>query len=230
MVPFVVWGVELGDVAWEAVVPQLVSRGWVLLKDVAETHFLQASEHSAPGPWTSVPSTEGSAGVRQAGLACHSAVNDAAEPVGALAAAICRGIDSAGVPDLAPLPAFNHANWCRAKGGQNFITPHRDPVTAGGVIAVLTIRGRAMFRVWDFDGSLADAQRHSELATEWETDDGDLVLMQGGGWPFPTSRCPIHEALSPRDGDRVTLTLRHNKGGYGADYFAPGAEPRPAPY
>jgi hypothetical protein len=24
---------------------------------------------------------------------------------------------------------------------------------------------------------------------------------------------------SPTDGDRVTLTLRYNKGGFGADYF-----------
>jgi len=45
------------------------------------------------------------------------------------------------------------------------------------------------------------------------------VLLRGGGWPTPTSRCPIHEAQSPAAGERVTLTLRHNKGGYGADYF-----------
>jgi hypothetical protein len=87
------------------------------------------------------------------------------------------------------------------------------------VIAVLTIRGQGFFRVWDMDGSLAGADG-AEPAAEWESSDGDLVLMRGGGWPTSASRCPIHEARSPRHGDRVTLTLRHNKGGYGADYFA----------
>jgi len=48
---------------------------------------------------------------------------------------------------------------------------------------------------------------------------GDLVLMQSGGWPRPDDRCPIHAVDSPPSGSRLTLTLRHNKGGYGADYF-----------
>lgn len=91
---------------------------------------------------------------------------------------------------------------------------------AGGVIAVLTLRGRAPFRVWETDGSSVDAAGQPELAEEWETNDGDLVLLRGDGWPTPTSRCPIHEAQSPPRGDRSTLTLRHNKGGYGADYFS----------
>lgn len=138
--------------------------------------------------------------------------------VGGFARAIREGIDS-GDTGLPPLPAFNHAEWCRAEGGQKFITPHRDPPMAGGVIAVLTTRGRAPFRVWETDGASADAARQPELAEEWETNDGDLVLLRGGGWPTPTSQCPIHEAQSPSRGDRMTLTLRHNKGGYGADYF-----------
>ena len=90
-----------------------------------------------------------------------------------------------------------------------FIGRHCDPPSADGVIAVLTIRGRAAFRVWDEAG-----------AHEWDTDDGDLVLMRGGDWPTAGARCPLHEAASPLVGDRVTLTLRHNKAGFGADYFA----------
>jgi hypothetical protein len=136
-----------------------------------------------------------------------------------LADDIRAGIDGAGVAGIGPLPAFNHAEWCRAARGKKYITAHRDPDTAGGVIAILTIRGRAPFRVWDHAGTPADTRRRPSLATTWETEDGDLVLLRGGGWPHPTSRCPVHEAESPRDGDRVTLTLRHNKGGYGADYF-----------
>jgi hypothetical protein len=175
-------------------------------------------EHAAPGPWSSLPEIEYE--VRHAGLTCHSAIEEADDVVGSLADAIRVGLDSAHIPGAAPLPAFNHAEWCRAERGQKFITPHRDPHTAGGVIAVLTIRGTAVFRVWDFDGSLADAQPRLELATAWASHDGDLVLMTGEGWPLASSRCPIHEAESPREGDRVTLTLRHNTGGYGADYFS----------
>jgi hypothetical protein len=139
--------------------------------------------------------------------------------VAKLAEAIRVGLDGACKGDVAPLPAFNHAEWCRAERGQKFITPHRDPHTAGGVIAVLTIRGQAPFRVWEIDGSHADAERHPELATSWVTADRDLVLLRGGGWPTPQSTCPIHEAQTPMSGERMTLTLRHNKGGYGADYF-----------
>ena len=181
---------------------------------------LETLERAAPGPWTSLPETEGSAGVRQAGVACHSSVDAAPAGVRSLAEEICAGIDGAVTHGVGPLPAFNHAEWCRAEGGQKYITPHRDPDTAGGVIAVLTVHGRAVFRVWELDGSIADARSHPERASAWETEDGDLVLMRGRGWPLPTSKCPIHEAESPREGDRVTLTLRHNTRGYGSDYFA----------
>jgi hypothetical protein len=210
--------VDLSGIVWSEVADQLVSRGWARLTEAAPSHTLESLEQAALGPWSSLPEIEH--GVRQAGLTCHRAVEEADDVVGALADAIRLGLDSAHIPGAAALPAFNHAEWCRAERGQKFITAHRDPHTAGGVIAVLTIRGTAVFRVWDLDGSLADAEALPELATAWESHDGDLVLMTGGGWPVPSSRCPIHEAESPLHGDRVTLTLRHNKGGYGADYFS----------
>jgi hypothetical protein len=210
----------LADVDWVAVVDALVARGWARLERAAEPAFAAQIEAAAPGPWTSLPPTEGGAGVRQAGRSCHSEVSDGTGPVASLAAAIKDGVDSVTGAGLPPLPAFNHADWCRADDGQKFITAHRDPIKAGGVIAVLTIRGRAPFRVWDFDGTTADAAGQPELAECWETADGDLVLMRGGGWPTATSQCPIHEAQSPVGGERVTLTLRHNIGGYGADYFS----------
>lgn len=210
---------DLSDIDWARVVGQLTSRGWTRLKGAVAASALEALERAAPGPMVRLPGTEGSGAVRQAGLACHSAVDDAADAVRSLAAGICSGIDNAGCPGVAPVPEFNHAEWCIADGGRKFITAHRDPDTAAGVIAVLTIRGRAVFRIWDLDGHPADAQSRPELARAWETEDGDLVLMRSGGWPEPTSRCPIHEAESPLTGDRVTLTLRHNKGGYGSDYF-----------
>jgi hypothetical protein len=204
---------------WEVIARQLVTPGWAHLKDAVEREVAAALEDAAPGPWTPLPETEGRAGVRQAGMACHSDVDGATAAVRSLGADIRKGIDRAGVRTVPPLPPFNHAEWCRADRGQKYITPHRDPQMAGGAIAILTIRGRARFRVWDSDGDLSAAERHPDLAHEWDTGDRDLVLLRGGGWPTSRSRCPIHEVESPPSGDRLTLTLRHNKGGFGANYF-----------
>ncbi len=117
------------------------------------------------------------------------------------------------------LPAFNHAEWGDTDDGSKFITAHFDPDTAGGIVAVLTVRGAAPFRIWPLGVPLAEARTRSELATEWVTAAGGLVLMQSGGWPRWGDRCPIHAVDSPPSGSRFTLTLRHNKGGYGTDYF-----------
>jgi len=207
---------------WPAVVAAIVERGWARLERAAAPAFAAALEAEAPDSWASLPTSEGTGFVRQGGLACHAEVTPSSRAVLHLADAIRLGIDGAGSGlGLPPLPAFNHAEWCRAEAGAKFITPHRDPVTAGGVVAVLTIRGCCEFRVWgdEFAGTSAQAEQQPELATSWDTLDGDLVLLRGG-WPTPSSVCPIHEALSPPAGERITLTLRHNVGGYGADYFA----------
>jgi hypothetical protein len=51
--------------------------------------------------------------VRQAGLVSHVPVAGAADVVRSLAAAIRAGIDGAHHPGVAPLPAFDEAEWCR---------------------------------------------------------------------------------------------------------------------
>lgn len=212
--------VDLSEIDWEEIGDQVATRGWARLVRAVPADALAALNDAAPAAWSVLAQTEGSAGVRQGGLSTHCAVDDAPLVVRSLARAITSGLDGARGPSAPMLPGFNHAQWGRASNGEKFITAHRDPDTAGGVIAVLTIRGRAVFRVWDLDGPLAQAERNPERATMWETEDGDLVVLRGGGWPSPSSRCPIHEAESPPDGERVTLTLRHNKGGYGTDYFS----------
>jgi hypothetical protein len=97
--------------------------------------------------------------------------------------------------------------WGKTLDGRSFISRHRDPPTAGGVIATVTLRGRAKFRVFDEDEAI-----------EWETEDGDVVIIRGTGWPTESSVCPLHEAESI-DTERFTLTFRHNTRGPGADYF-----------
>lgn len=105
---------------------------------------------------------------------------------------------------------FNHVQWGRADRGEGFITPHRDPPGATGVIAILTIDGAAIFGVWDED---SDRDHH------WETAAGDLVVLRGHGWPTSENECPRHEVEPIADGSRSILTLRHNRSGYGGDYF-----------
>jgi hypothetical protein len=106
--------------------------------------------------------------------------------------------------------------------GFGYITRHRDPPTAGGIIAITTLAGHARFRVWDDDGvSDVPSSRHDRaVAHERDTDGGDLGILRGDGWPGQASRCPVHEVESPSVGDRIILTLRYNKGGFGANYFS----------
>jgi hypothetical protein len=217
VVPWVVGDVFVGDIDWEAVSRALAGRGWSRLSRAVDPDVLTELETAAPRRWAALPHTEGSAGVRQAGRSCHSDIASAAGAVRALATAIRDGIERS--RGAAELPAFNHAEWCQPDNGRMFITPHRDPQRASGVIAIVTLRGRVLFRIWDIDGTNADAERHPEMAEQWQTAGGDVVLMRGGGWPTPAARCPIHEAQQAA-GERMTLTLRHNTGGFGADYFA----------
>ena len=115
-----------------------------------------------------------------------------------------------GAPALPAPPSFTDVSWTRDEDGSLFISPHRDPPTVGGVIAVVTLYGASRFTVWDGDG------KH-----EWDTETGDLVLIRGKGWPTEDAECPLHEASPPVRGGRMIMTLRHNTLGPGADYFAP---------
>ena len=108
------------------------------------------------------------------------------------------------------MPEFNEATWrhiparCRAHLP---LTGH--PAAYGGVVAVFTLDGHALFRAWDDQGE--------EMA--WDTGPGQIVIMRGAGWPENNSKCPRHEVEPPHDEERMIMTLRHNKGGAGAGYI-----------
>jgi hypothetical protein len=146
--------------------------------------------------------------VHQSGLACGVSVNRADAVVRHFGAAIRESLTNALPLGLSPLPPFNIVTWNRSQDGIGYITAHRDPPTVGGAIAIVTLWGRAVFRVWN-----------EQQPTEWITGDGDLVIIRGNGWPNEDSVCPIHEAESPIEGDRMIMTLRYNKGGPDADCF-----------
>jgi hypothetical protein len=160
--------------------------------------------------------------VRFGGLSAHEAVAQSAPSVRAFARSLTDGINSATPSDTTPIPSFNHAEWATTTpDGIGFITPHRDPPTAVGVIAIATLEGVARFCVWDESASdLTPAQHRDDTAHQWDTADGDLVILRCHAWPSADARSPVHEARSPIAGPRRTLTLRHNVNGYGADYFA----------
>lgn len=109
---------------------------------------------------------------------------------------------------LEPVPKFNEVSWTHYPAAMGFITKHRDPPGAGGVIAIATLTGRATFRVW------ADSR-----SVSWQTTPGDVVLLRGHGWPRPGALCPVHEVEPPAEQDRMIMTFRHNRGGAGAAYF-----------
>jgi hypothetical protein len=196
---------ELSGVDWPPAVKALVAHGWVRLPQAASPALCDELASSAPGTWW--PKPHEILGVRQGGVACYATVDQAAQVVREYALTIIEGVAGSGVGPPAP-PGFTDAEWAQDAEGRMFISAHRDPPTAPGVIAVTTLRGAATFRIWDDRG-----------VRTWETDAGDLVLLRGSGWPSPEALCPLHEVGSPV-GPRMTLTLRHNTGGPGADYFA----------
>lgn len=193
-------------VVWPDAARALSGNGWVRFERLVDDGIRAALAEAAPSTWSPLPETEGR--VRQGGLSCGLLLDHAPTPVQEFAGEICVGLTAAR-RDWPPVPGFNEVQWGRSHNGTGFITAHRDPPGAGGVIAIVTLSGRALFRVW-----------HGSETTEWETDDGDLVLLRGRGWPREDSLCPIHEVESPRRGERMTMTLRYNRGGPGADYFA----------
>lgn len=217
-------------VDWDAVVRSLEGPGWVRLPAIVDRPTCARLLEAAPDTWSHLVEDEAGTGVvRQGGLSCHAELAHAASVVRSFAQTIesaVNGALSTHLPEpkhVPELPRFNHAQWGRPADGVQFITPHRDPPGAGGIIAVTTLTGRARFRVWDDDGTsnLPSALYERSGAHQWYTGDGDLVLLRGSGWPSRGSRCPVHEVESPANGDRVILTLRRNMGGYGADYFTP---------
>ena len=192
-------------VDWAEVASAVSERGWLRLEGVVDGRTRAVLAEASPSPWTPLPEVEGR--VRQGGLSCGVFFDDAPAPVREFGHHICNSLSDAR-HDWPRVPDFNEVQWGRSLGGIGFITAHRDPPGVGGVIVIATLSGRALFRIWQ-----------GSRATEWETEDGDLVLLRGRGWPTDDALCPVHEVHSPRVGDRMTMTLRHNVGGPGADYF-----------
>jgi hypothetical protein len=199
-------GAPLKGVDWTRVATSLTEEGWVRLEGVVDNGMCARLVAAAPGTWQ--PETETIGDVRQSGLSCGVSFDGVDRSVREVGLTICDSLATALPPDTPPIPCFNAVTWNRTQNGIGYITAHRDPPTAGGVIATVTLWGQARFRVWT-----------RTRPTEWVTGDGDLVILRGHGWPTADSTCPIHEAESPVVGERMTMTLRFNTRGPDASYF-----------
>jgi hypothetical protein len=210
----------LESVDWAEVASELTRNGWIRLVGLVSAKACARLLGAAPATWTDTPEHQIGT-VREAGMTCGVEFSSASLDVRRFGATIRDGINSVITEEVPPLPPFTDVQWGRPRpDGAQFITPHRDPARAGGVIAITTLIGAAHFRIWH---ARADPRRRAEAlpSTTWQTGNGDLVLIAGNGWPQPDDRCPVHEVASPIDGPRITMTLRHNTAGPGADYFKP---------
>ena len=155
--------------------------------------------HGAPSP---APKMGGDGYVQFDGLSSHQEVTASAPVVQAFATTLIDSINGAIPTEVRPIPYFNHAEWgTTTPEGVSFITPHRDPATAIGVIAIATLEGAARFCVWDDTATdLAPALHRDDTAHQWDTSDGDMVILRCEGWPSSAARSPVHEARSPEFG------------------------------
>ena len=210
----------LESVDWPEVARALTRDGWIRLDGLVSERACARLLEAAPGTWIDTPEHQiGS--VREAGMTCGVVFVAASADVRRFGDAIRDGINSVTIKAVPPIPPFTDVQWGRARAdGAQFITAHRDPARAGGVIAITTLFGAARFRIWH---DRADPRKSADElpSTTWKTGNGDLVLIAGNGWPQPYDRCPVHEIASPNGGQRITMTLRHNTAGPGADYFEP---------
>lgn len=87
----------------------------------------------------------------------------------------------------------------RYVGTSAHITAHRDSVRYIGLVAVLTLYGRANFRIC--------RTRAGPTVQQWLSRPGDLVLMRGARPGAPDER-PYHAVDGPVDGARLTLSAR----------------------
>jgi hypothetical protein len=196
------------SIEWTEAIGAVVGRGHARLARTVSADVCADLVAAAPSTWAPEPEVIGE--VRQQKVSTGTYLYRAPEPVRRFAADLVNTLNGSRAGDVPPIPAFHEARWSRSRPGTGYaISAHRDPPLCGGMLAIVTLFGAARFRLGAGSG-----------AVEWTTGDGDLLLLRGNGWPTDDAVCPVHEVDLPVDGDRMTLTFRHNRGGTGADYFA----------
>ncbi len=195
---------------WSTAAGSLLRAGWARLPRFGDAQLLRELEDAAPDRWMAQSDV---GRIRQAGGLSGDFFDSTSPSVQAVGINIRRRLAQSLPADIPQPPLFNEVAWSKSHKdfGHHFITAHRDPPGVGGVIAIITLAGRARFRVWE---------EPDQAVQEWDTDPGDLVLLNGTGWPADTSQCPRHAVDPPITPTRGIITYRYNRRGPGADYFA----------
>src|SRR5262245_27338550 len=150
-------GLELVD--WGEVARALSRNGWIRLDGLVRERDCRRLLEAAPATWIDTPEHQIGL-VREAGMTCGVVFTAASPDVRRFGNAIRDGINSISTKEVPPLPPFSDVQWARARAnGAQFITAHRDPARAGGVIAITTLFGAARFRIWH---DRADPRRSAE--------------------------------------------------------------------
>lgn len=113
---------------------------------------------------------------------------------------IARALLEMPAPPLAKAPRLNDLVVQRYPPGSRGITAHRDHLCYRGLVAILTLAGRARFFV--------STERSGEGAREVPIPPGSLLLMRAPGFTGRDDR-PFH-FLSDVTEERVCLGLRHD--------------------
>lgn len=203
-------GDSLVAVDWGSTVQAVIDSGWCRVPGAISAGRAGRLIQAASGPWRPLPHNEGGGAVYQAGSGTFAVLQDAGLAVRTVAQFLRGHLMDAAPAGCPELPAFNEVSWTRYPQGAGHITGHRDPPGCGGVIAVLTLAGNATFYV---------GPSLTRCIDSWQVSRGDLVVLRGFGWPAAGARCVVHGVEPPQAGERVIMTLRHNRGGAGADYF-----------
>jgi len=189
-----------------ALIERLTKTAWARSPRAVEGEALSDLTDLRYLDFTNAPPEEG--GVRQHGYQAYLPYGEAPAVVQEFGDKwiehLSRAASAEGLPRI---PAFNEASWFRYPEGVGYITAHLDPLVFRGVIAILSLTGSALFRVWE--GKSIQA---IQVAA------GDLVLVCGTDWPNSAARGPRHEVHPPTDEDRLIMTLRHNARGANGGY------------
>ncbi|HLH99400.1 MAG TPA: hypothetical protein VKV06_01350 [Acidimicrobiales bacterium] len=197
---------EIVAVPWDDVVSALPGPGWAHVPAAIDTDLAERLADDDRRQWRLL-GDEG--GVHQHAFGSYTPFRETLPAVRLVGERLIAGLSETARRRGLPAPSdFNEATWGRYPAKSGRITVHSDPREYGGIIAVFTLRGHAIFRV--FDGN--------NKPTEWETGPGQLALLRGAGWPCANSRCPAHEVDPPTTEERMIMTFRHNCGGAGAGY------------
>jgi hypothetical protein len=203
---------------WTSVSESLANSGSARIRGALGNDLVQHLIGTERPPWHALPADEGV--VHQSGFGSYMVLADAAPLVRGLGDSIVLELTNAAPQALPAIPEFNEVSWTLYLAGTGHITTHRDPAAYGGIIAIATLLGRATFRIWSEEvlGTPAEVLMGDIPPTQWDAAAGDLILLRGNGWPTATTRCPMHEADAPPDGERIIMTFRHNTRGAGAGY------------